>query len=142
MRESVHFLRPVRKADNLPPSRAVVTKSGNPNFLEPSGPLRACNETYLPFFTVYTYNFNMKFLNSAHTVHLYILRLTQNKTAIICYTTLTDWLQAFITEYTTLSDLSRPSAPMTPPSPSPSVSGPSWIENFIRIREEPVSIPA
>jgi len=40
--------RPVRKADNLPPSCAVVTKSGKLNFLEPSGPLRACNGTALP----------------------------------------------------------------------------------------------
>jgi len=33
----------VHKADNLPPSCAVVTKSGNLNFLEPSGPVQACN---------------------------------------------------------------------------------------------------
>jgi len=33
----------VRKADNLTPSCAVVMKSGNLNFLEPSGPLRAYN---------------------------------------------------------------------------------------------------
>ena len=32
----------------LPRSCAVVTKSGNLNFLEPSGPLRACNGTALP----------------------------------------------------------------------------------------------
>ena len=32
----------------LPPSRAVVMKSGNLNFLEPSGPLQACNGTALP----------------------------------------------------------------------------------------------
>ena len=38
----------MRKADNLPPSCAVVTKSGNLNFVEPSGPLRACNGTALP----------------------------------------------------------------------------------------------
>jgi len=41
-----HFLskkRQVRKADNLPSSCAVFTKSGNLNFLEPSGPLQACN---------------------------------------------------------------------------------------------------
>jgi len=38
----------VRKADNLPPSCAVVTKSGNLNFLEPSGPVQACNGTDLP----------------------------------------------------------------------------------------------
>jgi len=38
----------VRKADNLPPSCAVVTKSGNLNFLEPSGSVQACNGTALP----------------------------------------------------------------------------------------------
>ena len=37
--------RPVRKADNLPLSCAVVTKSGNLNFLELSGPLQTCNGT-------------------------------------------------------------------------------------------------
>jgi len=39
----------------LPPSCAIVTKSGNLNFLEPSGPLQACNGTALPFvsFTEY-----------------------------------------------------------------------------------------
>jgi hypothetical protein len=31
----------------LPPSCAVVKKSGNPNFLGPSGPLQACNRTAL-----------------------------------------------------------------------------------------------
>ena len=41
--------RPLPKVDNLPPSCVVVTKSGNLNFLEPSGPLRACNRTALPF---------------------------------------------------------------------------------------------
>ena len=38
------------KADNLPPSCAVVTKSGNLNFLEPSGPVQACNGTALALF--------------------------------------------------------------------------------------------
>ena len=33
----------------LPPSCAVVTKSGNLNFLEPSGPVQACKRTALPF---------------------------------------------------------------------------------------------
>jgi len=42
----------VRKADNLPPSCAVVTKSGNLNFLEPFGPLQACNGTALPLLCV------------------------------------------------------------------------------------------
>ena len=36
------------KADNLPPSCAFVTKSGNLNFLESSGPVQACNGTALP----------------------------------------------------------------------------------------------
>jgi len=40
--------RPVRKTDNLPPSCAVVTKCANRNFLEPSGPVQACNGTVLP----------------------------------------------------------------------------------------------
>ena len=39
----------MRKADNLPPSCALVTKSGNLNFLEPSGPVQACNGTALHF---------------------------------------------------------------------------------------------
>jgi len=36
----------------LPPSCAVVMKSGN--FLEPSGPLQACNGTALPYVHMYT----------------------------------------------------------------------------------------
>jgi len=39
----------VRKADNLPPSCAVVTKSGSLNFLEPSGLVQVCNGTALTF---------------------------------------------------------------------------------------------
>ena len=35
------------KADNLPPSCAVATQSRNTNFMEPSGPLQACNGTDL-----------------------------------------------------------------------------------------------
>ena len=40
----------MRKADNLPPSCAIVTKSVNLNFLEPSGPVQARNRTALLFF--------------------------------------------------------------------------------------------
>ena len=36
----------------LPPSCAVVMKSGNFNFLEPSGPLQDCNGTALPIYRV------------------------------------------------------------------------------------------
>ena len=40
--------RSVCKADNLPTSCTVVKKSGSLNFLEPSGPVKACNGTDLP----------------------------------------------------------------------------------------------
>ena len=36
----------------LPPFCAVVMKSGNLNFLEPSGPLQASNGTALPFYSI------------------------------------------------------------------------------------------
>jgi len=45
----------VRKADNLPSSCADVTKSGSLNFLEPSGPVQACNGTALPLHLAYKY---------------------------------------------------------------------------------------
>ena len=38
----------VVRLTTLPPSCAVVVKSGNLNFLEPTGPLQACNGTALP----------------------------------------------------------------------------------------------
>ena len=44
----------MRKADNLPPSCAVVTKSGSLKFLEPSGPVQACNGTD---FTLISHNY-------------------------------------------------------------------------------------
>jgi hypothetical protein len=49
----------------LPPSCAVVMKYGNLNFLEPSGPLQACNGTALPL-CVYT----MMFTNKRQDVHV------------------------------------------------------------------------
>ena len=62
----------------LPPSCAVVMKSGNLNFLEPSGPLQACNGTSLPLHTVYTvcamYLFNKKLALRRNIVHLTTLR--------------------------------------------------------------------
>jgi len=39
----------------LPPSSAVVMKSGNLNFLEPSGPLQAC-KGLLYLFTFFNYS--------------------------------------------------------------------------------------
>jgi len=48
-RISCGYKRPLHKADNLSTSCAVVMKSGNLQFLEPSGPLQACNGTALPY---------------------------------------------------------------------------------------------
>jgi hypothetical protein len=39
----------------LPPSCAVVMKSGNLKFLEPSGPLQTFNGTDLPYIYIYVY---------------------------------------------------------------------------------------
>ena len=44
----------MRNVDNLPLSCAVVTKSGNLDFLEPSGPVQACNGNALLFFLIKT----------------------------------------------------------------------------------------
>ena len=43
------YRRPLRKCNNLTTILCCVMKSGNLNFLEPSGPLQACNATALPF---------------------------------------------------------------------------------------------
>ena len=85
----------MRKADNLPPSCTVVTKSRNLNFMEPSGPLRACNGTDLPFLSLFrTFCSNLKqssflsnlplcqrILRITHTVeHNYISLSSKNTT--------------------------------------------------------------
>jgi len=57
----------VCKADNLPPSCAVGTKSGSLNFLEPSGFVEACNGTALPFFM---YEMIDKFLSAEFLKHI------------------------------------------------------------------------
>jgi hypothetical protein len=46
--EHQEYFLGVKAADNLPPPYAVVAKSGNLNFLEPFGPVQACNGTALP----------------------------------------------------------------------------------------------
>jgi len=42
----------------LPPSCAVIMKSGNLNFLEPSVPLQTCNGTAVPFKIVHQVGFH------------------------------------------------------------------------------------
>jgi len=55
----------------LPPPCAVVMKSENLNFLEPSGPLQACNGTDLPLFTLHNADHTKQMLNTntRHTMH-------------------------------------------------------------------------
>jgi hypothetical protein len=53
----------------LPPSCAVVKKSGNLNFLEPSGQLQACNGTALPLLRA-----NERNLSIQYSTFLRILR--------------------------------------------------------------------
>jgi len=64
----------VCKADNLPQSCAVVTKSGNLNFLEPSGPVQDCNGTA---FYVYLHMIMDLF------IYFYLLILTVQNVLII-----------------------------------------------------------
>jgi len=45
----------------LPPSCAIVMKSGNLNFLEPSGALQACNGTALPLLVILRDMLQIKF---------------------------------------------------------------------------------
>jgi len=52
----------------LPLSCAVVIKSGNLNFLEPSGPLQACNGTALPLQTLGGKMFRQNFMNNLPSV--------------------------------------------------------------------------
>jgi len=69
----------VRKADNLPPSCAVVTKSGNLNFLELSGPFQACNGTALPL-PLHPYStVKLKFDSQVQNVKInkYVLKITK-----------------------------------------------------------------
>jgi len=63
----------VCKANNLPPSCAVVTKSGKLNFLEPSGPLRSCNgRTDLSLLLGAYTSYYIYFLFSTRFGHLYV----------------------------------------------------------------------
>jgi len=77
--------RPVRKADNLPPSCAVVTKSGNLNFLEPSGPFRACKGTALPFYRNYKHrNENKNKIETISCIARLCFFLQEHRSLICC----------------------------------------------------------
>ena len=59
----------------LPPSCAIVMKSGNLNFLEPSGPLHACNGTALPYIYIYIYIY----ISATRKCRIYIEITWQNQ---------------------------------------------------------------
>ena len=58
----------MRKADNLPPSCAVVTKSGNLNFLETSRAVQACNGTALTLPYIYVFVMELIFICATHLI--------------------------------------------------------------------------
>ena len=73
----------MRKADNLPPSCAVVTKSGALNSLEPSGPVQACNGSALPLPLLDILQRNSKrttdtFLFISHTTNVLLFKFRCN----------------------------------------------------------------
>ena len=83
----------MRKADNLPPSCAVVTKSGNLNFLEPSGSLRDSNGTalhlyiYIYIYNVMRYSFDISCAFVGCNMNKYICnKLFISKVLMVCIT--------------------------------------------------------
>ena len=82
----MHFLggkggRCVRPS-NLPPSCAVIMKSWNFKFLQPSGPLQACNGTALSFILHITAN---RFLNLKFLALLQIYSYHENFRTVCCF---------------------------------------------------------
>jgi len=72
----------MRNADNLPPSCAVVTKSGNLNFLEPSGPNQACNGTDLPIYLtklMHKICFTVSFISCLYMFRAHVLIIRRSK---------------------------------------------------------------
>ena len=80
------------KADNLPPFCAVVTKSGNLNFLEPSGPVQAGNGTALPLL-----------LEELIVAHL-VMNFDDTCVFIIVLTKVSKWIP-FVSQANTLRSL-------------------------------------
>jgi hypothetical protein len=111
----------VRKADNLPPSCAVVTKSGNLNFLEPSGALRACNGTAFGFLHNVYLSCIFLLLHTPFLLHFYVF--LQSEQPVISTTTGCDfltvskysncgiYLQIFKILWVSLKDNEKPALP-------------------------------
>ena len=75
----------------LPPSCAVVVKTGNLNFLEPSGPLRACNGTGLPFTRLDSYSHNVFTGNIRYVFSLCVTCGDDSVTETKVYDAMTSW---------------------------------------------------
>ena len=70
----------------LPPSCAIVMKSGNLNFLEPSGPLQACKGTALPFFTIqYIYRAPFIIFYCNQVIHNYFIKVYNTTVFCVIY---------------------------------------------------------
>ena len=82
----------------LPPSCAVVTKSGSLNFLEPSGPVQACNGTDLPYtrFNINIYIYIYIYIYIVHTVCLRVLYVCYKRGWLLFLNTA--WIIGCITE--------------------------------------------
>jgi len=78
----------VHKADNLTPSCAVVTRSGNLNFLEPSGPFEACNGTAFSTCSAVSRS-SYTTIMSICSIHLRVVLLDQS--VYTCYAVYQFW---------------------------------------------------
>jgi len=86
----------------LPPSRAVIMKYGNLNFLEPSGPLQACNGTALPLplpifrkwtSTCFGHICSPSSVGTPYIyIYIYIYIYTQQLVLIVLFSLLLSWL--------------------------------------------------
>ena len=77
---------------NLPPPCAVVVKSGNLNFLEPSGPLQACNGTDL----LSKFYPSSSFLSSQNNVLIDLWTLFTMRATVVLLLVTSIWAQAVI----------------------------------------------
>ena len=78
---------------NLPPSCAVVMKSGNLNFVEPSGPRQACNGIALPLPFVVVSVFRVLPNNSYFNGNQFLISFWHNMILGLC-----EYIMIFLSE--------------------------------------------
>ena len=79
------------KADNLPPSCAVVTKCGNFNFLEPSGPSRPVMELLYLYLFTYVYQCILRSQTVPFHIWNFSFSLSTYSKAVTVFTVSTYW---------------------------------------------------